>query len=377
MQIFLNKKRVLAAVLGVTLLVSSSQGMVFAAKSVSELEQEKENLQQEIDSLDQELVSLLTEIDTLESEISQCEAEIADLQVELEAAQEAEEKQYQQMKLRMKYMYEQGDQSILTIFLESGSLSDFLNRVEYANAVYEYDRTLLESYEATQIEIQEMQTSLETEKSSLQSQKSTLNAKQSSLNSMIAAKESQMDDFDQQLEAAREAARKAAEEEAARRAAAESAANAAAVTPSSGGSSSGESSESNASATTTTDSNPSPTTNVGGSSVASYAMQFVGNPYVWGGNSLTNGCDCSGFVVQVYAHFGINLSGSRNSAALRSVGQAVSYNNIQPGDIVCYSGHVAIYAGGGVIVEAQSSRAGITANRSVTCKPILAIRRVI
>ena len=106
-------------------------------------------------------------------------------------------------------------------------------------------------------------------------------------------------------------------------------------------------------------------------------MQFVGNPYVWGGNSLTNGCDCSGFVVQVYAHFGINLSGSRNSAALRSVGQAVSYNNIQPGDIVCYAGHVGIYAGGGVIVEAQSSRAGITANRSVTCKPILAIRRVV
>ena len=103
----------------------------------------------------------------------------------------------------------------------------------------------------------------------------------------------------------------------------------------------------------------------------------MGNPYVWGGNSLTDGCDCSGFVVEVYKHFGINLSGSRNSGALRSVGQAVSYNHIQPGDIVCYSGHVGIYAGGGVIVEAQSTRAGITANRSVTCRKIVAIRRVV
>ena len=118
-------------------------------------------------------------------------------------------------------------------------------------------------------------------------------------------------------------------------------------------------------------------TDVSGSAVVSYARQFVGNPYVWGGNSLTSGCDCSGFVVQVYKHFGINLSGSRSSAALRSVGRQVSYENIQPGDIVCYSGPVAIYAGGGVIVEAQSTKAGITCNRSVTCHNILAIRRVI
>ena len=106
-------------------------------------------------------------------------------------------------------------------------------------------------------------------------------------------------------------------------------------------------------------------------------MQFVGNRYVWGGNSLTNGCDCSGFVVQVYRHFGIDLSGSRNSAALRYVGQAVSPDNIQAGDIVCYPGHVAIYAGNGCIVEAQSSRAGITANRAWNHGTVLAIRRVI
>ena len=109
--------------------------------------------------------------------------------------------------------------------------------------------------------------------------------------------------------------------------------------------------------------------------VADFAVQFVGNPYVWGGNSLTNGVDCSGFVHEVYAHFGISTP--RYSQAFKSVGQAVSFDNIQPGDVVVYPGHVAIYAGGGVIVEAQSTKAGITANRSVQCHTILAIRRLV
>ena len=121
--------------------------------------------------------------------------------------------------------------------------------------------------------------------------------------------------------------------------------------------------------------NPGASTGVSGSSVVSYAMQFVGNPYVWAGNSLTNGVDCSGFVHEVYAHFGISTP--RYSQAFKSVGQAVSFDNIQPGDVVVYPGHVAIYAGGGVIVEAQSTKAGITANRSVQCHTILAIRRLV
>ena len=112
-----------------------------------------------------------------------------------------------------------------------------------------------------------------------------------------------------------------------------------------------------------------------GRTVASFAQRFVGNPYVWGGNSLTNGVDCSGFVHEVYAHFGISTP--RYSQAFKSVGQAVSFDNIQPGDVVVYPGHVAIYAGGGVIVEAQSTKAGITANRSVQCHTILAIRRLV
>ena len=116
---------------------------------------------------------------------------------------------------------------------------------------------------------------------------------------------------------------------------------------------------------------------VSGSSVVSYAQQFVGNPYVWGGNSLTNGCDCSGFVQQVLANFGITYGARMTSGSFRSVGNEVSYNYMQPGDIVCYPGHVAIYAGGGIIVEAQSTATGITNYRSVNCHSIITIRRVL
>lgn len=112
-----------------------------------------------------------------------------------------------------------------------------------------------------------------------------------------------------------------------------------------------------------------------GLSVAAYAGQFVGNPYVWGGTSLTNGADCSGFVMSVYAHFGISLPHS--SAAMRGVGRAVDRSEIQPGDIVCYSGHVGIYAGNNTLVHAANERSGIKYTSGIDYRPIVAIRRVL
>ena len=112
-----------------------------------------------------------------------------------------------------------------------------------------------------------------------------------------------------------------------------------------------------------------------GSDVVQFARQFVGNPYVYGGTSLTNGADCSGFVMSVYKNFGVNLPHS--SAADRSVGAAVNgLENAQPGDIICYSGHVGIYAGNGQIVHASTSRTGIIES-SATYRSILSIRRIL
>jgi cell wall-associated NlpC family hydrolase len=119
---------------------------------------------------------------------------------------------------------------------------------------------------------------------------------------------------------------------------------------------------------------------VSGQDIVNYAKQFVGNPYVWGGNSLTKGCDCSGFVHLVYKHFGYKTV--RYSMSFLNEGVAVVREDVRPGDIVVYAikngiGHVAIYAGNGKIVEAQSKNTGITDNRSIDCREIVGIRRII
>ena len=115
-----------------------------------------------------------------------------------------------------------------------------------------------------------------------------------------------------------------------------------------------------------------------GSSVADYATQFVGNPYVYGGTSLTNGADCSGFVQSVYANFGVSLP--RTSYDQMNVGTEVSYSEAQPGDLICYGGHVAIYLGGGRIVHASNSApypaGGIKISDNAAYRTILSVRRV-
>ena len=111
-----------------------------------------------------------------------------------------------------------------------------------------------------------------------------------------------------------------------------------------------------------------------GKKIAKYACQFIGNPYVLGGTSLTNGADCSGFVWRIYKDFGYTLP--RTSYEQRSAGKEVSYDDMQPGDLVCYSGHVAMYIGGGKIVHASSAKTGIKVS-NVGYRSIITIRRII
>jgi cell wall-associated NlpC family hydrolase len=111
-----------------------------------------------------------------------------------------------------------------------------------------------------------------------------------------------------------------------------------------------------------------------GAAVANFASQFVGNPYVAGGTSLTNGADCSGFVMSVYAQFGVSLPHS--SGAMRGCGYEVGTDQMQPGDIVCYSGHVAIYVGNNTIVHASTPSSGIKFTSPIDYKPVLSVRRI-
>lgn len=112
-----------------------------------------------------------------------------------------------------------------------------------------------------------------------------------------------------------------------------------------------------------------------GSSVVDYATQFVGNPYVWGGTSLTNGADCSGFVQSVYSNFGVSLP--RTSYEQQTAGREVSYSEAQPGDLICYGGHVAIYMGDGKIVHASNSVDGIKVSDNAAYRTILSVRRLV
>lgn len=165
-------------------------------------------------------------------------------------------------------------------------------------------------------------------------------------------------------EAAAEASRKAEEE------AAKAASNAAAGTAGT----SGSKKKSGGSGALNTYTGGSGSGSASGQAVANYALQFVGNPYVWGGSSLTNGTDCSGFTMAVYANFGVSLphytgSQEHSGTAVNSLAEA------QPGDLILYSGHVAIYLGNNQIVHASNPRYGITTG-TATYRNIVAIRRI-
>ena len=339
---------------------------VSAVRSISEIQEEQSSIQSELNGLDSDMVALVTEMTTLESEISSKTQEIADAEETLAEAQAAVEQQYAAMKIRIQFMYENSDENIMTVLLESGSISDFLNRLENINAVYTYDRTVLGNYEAARNEVEDLKTSLEEEKASLESNKAQLADQKAQLNAMISEKQGEMEDIKSELADAKALAARQAELERQRQLAALMTNNN--NSGNAGGNAGGSSGGANL--------NPSQTTGVSGGSVVAFANQYVGYPYVWGGTDPNTGADCSGFVYYVLKNFGINY-GRLTSYGWRSVGQEVSVNNMQPGDIVCYAGHVAIYAGGGRIVEAQSTSAGITNNRSVYCHNIITVRRVL
>lgn len=376
-----------------------------AEKKKSQAEQDLKDKKNEINGLkDQQQITaddiknksakldeILAAQKKLQTDITSKQAEIEQNQKDLVAAQEKQQEQYDAMKKRIQFMYENSaEDNIWTAIIESNGITDMLNRIEYVSDVYDSDRALMDSYQAAVEQVKEIGTKLDNDMNELTAMQDDYEKQQADVEAAIVALENQKEQYASQIAQAQQQAENyqniitaqgkiIQEQEAAAAAAAAQAAAARANSSSSsssydgGGAGKGGSIASDYAAGG--GKNPGASTGVSGSSVVSYAMQFVGNPYVWGGNSLTNGVDCSGFVHEVYAHFGISTP--RYSQAFKSVGQAVSFDNIQPGDVVVYPGHVAIYAGGGVIVEAQSTKAGITANRNVQCHTILAIRRLV
>lgn len=367
----------------------AEQNLKDKKNEINGLKDQQQTTADDIKNKSAKLDEILAAQKKLQADITSKQAEIEQNQKDLAAAQEKQQEQYDAMKKRIQFMYENSaEDNIWTAIIESNGITDMLNRIEYVSDVYDSDRALMDSYQAAVEQVKEIGTKLDNDMNELTAMQDDYEKQQSDVEAAIVALENQKEQYASQIAQAQQQAENyqniitaqgkiIQEQEAAAAAAAAAAARANSSSSNSsydgGGAGKGGSIASDYAAGG--GKNPGASTGVSGSSVVSYAMQFVGNPYVWGGNSLTNGVDCSGFVHEVYAHFGISTP--RYSQAFKSVGQAVSFDNIQPGDVVVYPGHVAIYAGGGVIVEAQSTKAGITANRSVQCHTILAIRRLV
>ena len=352
---------------------------------INDLSGEKEYVDAEISGLTSQIAEIMASVSLLEDEIADTEEQIEQAQKDYDAAKEKEDAQYYAMKKRIQYLYEKGETSYIELLMASKSWSDMLNKAEYVQEIYTYDRNMLDDYAATVKQVAELKESLEEQKSELEAAEYELEQEKASLQESLDEQKAIAADYEVQLAKAKQEAAaykarikqqnaeiqklasaeqaKKAEEEAKKKAA-EQKNNA-----SSSQSSSGTPATSGGAKTV-----PPKMGSGSGSDIAQYACQFVGNPYVPGGTSLTNGADCSGFTQSVYKVYGYSLP--RNSASQRSAGREVSYEEAQPGDLICYAGHVAIYLGNGRIVHASSVKTGIKYGYA-TYKPILSVRRIV
>lgn len=331
---------------------------------IGDLESAQEVLEEEIADINAEMINLMTSIGLLEESIAQKEVDIAAAEEEYQEAVETEQKQYDEMLVRMQFMYEQGDSNLLSMLLGADSFSDMLNKAQYIEQLYTYDREQLATYQETTVKVEELKTTLETEKATLQADMASMEEQEAELDEILEQKKTEVSNYESMLAEAESKANeykeKIKEEQKE-------------LEKMQAGNTTANNGNYNVTAfdTSIIDNAVGSTT---GKNIAKYGCQFIGNPYVYGGTSLTNGADCSGFTYRIYADFGYSIP--RTSKAQRSCGTGVSYEDAQPGDLICYDGHVGLYCGGGYIVHASTEKTGIKVSKA-TYRPILAVRRVV
>ena len=309
---------------------------VMAAPSVDDLKEDKAAKESEVKSLQDELNSIMTKLSDLEEDLISKGEEISQAEKDLEAAEEKEQEQYEAMKKRIKFMYEEGNSTALETLVTSEDFSDLVNKAEYVQNVHTYDRNQLQEYVETKQEIADLKTTLEEDQQKMESMQVEYEEQEEELNTVIATKQAEVSDLDAQIQEAAEAAAREAEAQRQAQLQAQQAAN----NTNTGNTNTGNT---NTGSSNSGSSNVPPSVN--GGTVVSRAYSQLGKPYSWGACG-PNSFDCSGFV-----SYCLTGSYTRIGTTMTFMGWT-RVSNPQPGDVVTSATHCGIYIGGGQMIHA-------------------------